>query len=457
VNVEEVSVLVEKARSGDLDAFGELVVRFQNMAYGCAYAVLSDFHMAQDAAQDAFIEAHRSLGNLKDARAFPGWFRRIVLRVCSRLTRRKKHAAASIEAATAASHPDSDPAERAAAKDLRDRVLDAVRLLPEDDRMVTTLFYIDGYSHKEIADFLEVPVGTVKSRLHTSRKRLKKRMMNMVSDQIKSHPLPDDFRSRALEQACKARDEDAFLMAGLPDREELLRTPPDRRPSGSERLFELLASKKDWIEILRELDVPGNQALAALVVAKKALFNAMTYLIRKYPEMAKAKGDTDGATLLHAIWAPIEGADGEAFEEFMRMLIDCGADVNAKAGDRQGTPLHNIAATNRISRAGILLEHGADVNIQAEDGATPLVVAVLYDRTEMIEFLLVHGAKIDLATHNGFTPLHVAAWHGCKAAAQMLLDHGADINKANDAGRTPLEIARERGHDDLAALIRSRS
>ena len=72
------------------EAFGELVVRFQDMAFGCAYAVLGDFYLAEDAAQEAFITAWQRLDQLRAPGAFPGWLRRIVLTQCNRLTRGKR-------------------------------------------------------------------------------------------------------------------------------------------------------------------------------------------------------------------------------------------------------------------------------------------------------------------------------------------------------------------------------
>ena len=102
--------LVEKAKAGDIDAFGELVTRFQDMACGCAYAVLGDFHLAQDAAQEAFLEAYRSLPRIEDPNAFPGWFRRIVLHRCNRLTRRKSVPAQPIDVAVSVASPHPSPA-----------------------------------------------------------------------------------------------------------------------------------------------------------------------------------------------------------------------------------------------------------------------------------------------------------------------------------------------------------
>ncbi len=81
---------------------------------------------------------------------------------------------------------------------MRQEVLAAIGSLPEKERTATTLFYINGYSEKDIAQFLEVPVSTVESRLHTSRKRLKERMITMVKDEFEKHSLPEEFRQRVV-------------------------------------------------------------------------------------------------------------------------------------------------------------------------------------------------------------------------------------------------------------------
>ena len=69
------------------EAFGELVIRFQDMAFGCAFAVLGDAYLAQDTAQEAFVVAWQKLAQLREPAAFPGWFKRIVLTQCNRLLR----------------------------------------------------------------------------------------------------------------------------------------------------------------------------------------------------------------------------------------------------------------------------------------------------------------------------------------------------------------------------------
>ena len=97
--MEELRSLVSCAAAGDVDAYGRLVRRFQDMAYGYAYSLLGDFHLAQDVAQDAFLRAYLGLGKLDEPAAFPGWFRRIVFKYCDRMTRRKRVPAVPLESA----------------------------------------------------------------------------------------------------------------------------------------------------------------------------------------------------------------------------------------------------------------------------------------------------------------------------------------------------------------------
>ncbi|MHC4648438.1 MAG: RNA polymerase sigma factor, partial [Planctomycetota bacterium] len=78
----ELKSLVVRARDRDVAAYGQIVGRFQDMAYGFCYSILGDFHMAEDAAQDAFIEAYERLGELRNPAAFPGWFRKVLFKQC---------------------------------------------------------------------------------------------------------------------------------------------------------------------------------------------------------------------------------------------------------------------------------------------------------------------------------------------------------------------------------------
>ena len=92
----------------------ELVRRFQDMAVGYAYSILRNFHSAEDAAQEAFLEAYRNLDKLREPAAFPGWFRRIVFKHCDRQTRSKQFATLPLDDAEslASQQPAADPVHR---------------------------------------------------------------------------------------------------------------------------------------------------------------------------------------------------------------------------------------------------------------------------------------------------------------------------------------------------------
>jgi len=189
--MEELEAAIRRAATGDPHAFGTIVRRFQDMAVGYAFSILGDFHLAEDAAQEAFVQAYRDLSQLREHAAFPSWFRRIVFKHCDRMTRRKRIQTVPLDAAVGTAANEAGPAQIAEQREMQEKVLEAIRALPEHQRVVTTLFYINGYSQNDIADFLEVPVTTVKKRLHDSRKRLKERMMDMVGETLKEH-VPDE-------------------------------------------------------------------------------------------------------------------------------------------------------------------------------------------------------------------------------------------------------------------------
>src|SRR5262245_13747697 len=165
--------LVLAAQRGDLEAFGQVVGRFQRMAYAVAYAMLSDVHLAEDAAQEAFIEAYLCLPKLREPAAFPGWFRRIVVKRSDRLVRGKSCATVPIEAVGDVPSDALDLAAQAEARELRRQLHTAIEALPESDRQLVMLFYLAGYAQAQIAATLELPAAVVKKRLFRARQRLR--------------------------------------------------------------------------------------------------------------------------------------------------------------------------------------------------------------------------------------------------------------------------------------------
>src|SRR5260370_28695930 len=145
--MEEVSQLVEAAQAGDNEAYAALVQRFQGMAYATAYRHVGDHHLAQDLVQDAIIEALLHLPQLREPTAFPGWFRQIVFRQCTRALRQVTLPCISLEAVSDGLLAESTPEEIALQGEVQASVHSAVASLPEHERLVTMLFYGCRYSY----------------------------------------------------------------------------------------------------------------------------------------------------------------------------------------------------------------------------------------------------------------------------------------------------------------------
>lgn len=175
------------------EAFGQLVHLFQDMAYSIAYGTLEDFHTAQDAVQEAFVTAYRNLDQLQEPKAFPGWFKQIVISQCYRLVRNKRIVTRPIETTADLIATDPDPALAVEDFELKNNVLKAIQSLPAREQLVTKLFYFNGYSQNEIAKILQVPVTTVKKRLQYARQHIKGAMLAMF-DVVAPIPTPAPVR-----------------------------------------------------------------------------------------------------------------------------------------------------------------------------------------------------------------------------------------------------------------------
>jgi RNA polymerase sigma factor (sigma-70 family) len=197
--MSEIAELVLEARNRQLtaaerhNAFSELVFQFQDTAFGWAYTVLKDAHLAQDAVQEAFVAAYQNLEQLRQPVAFSGWFKRIVVSQCHRLIRGKQVQLNSID--TAPDLPAPEPAPETAVEDdeLTAKIMAAIQTLPEKEQIVTEMYYINGYSQQEIAASLELPLTTVKKRLQYARRNLKgilNSMVDAINLPAKPEPVP---------------------------------------------------------------------------------------------------------------------------------------------------------------------------------------------------------------------------------------------------------------------------
>jgi RNA polymerase sigma-70 factor (ECF subfamily) len=184
VNAEDDGALVERCRSGDLAAFEPLVEKYRQRVWRLAYNVVRDREDAWDVAQEAFIRAYQALPAFRGQSAFYTWLFRIVMNVASDRVRAR---AARGRAFGTERVPEEDwdrvmvdkaageqgPDEAAASAQDRERIMRALATLSAQHRDIIVLSDIEGLSYKEIAEVLEIPMGTVMSRLHNARRRLR--------------------------------------------------------------------------------------------------------------------------------------------------------------------------------------------------------------------------------------------------------------------------------------------
>jgi len=164
--------LVVSARLGDRTAFDRLARRWNARLLAHAWRLLGDADLAADAAQGAWVEIARGLDRLQDEAAFPAWAYRIVSRQCARRIGQLRHGRTlSRELANEAEIQPEQPQGPAQADQLRLRA--AVRALPAAQRAAVALFYFEELSVAEVAVALDVPAGTVKTRLMHARQTLR--------------------------------------------------------------------------------------------------------------------------------------------------------------------------------------------------------------------------------------------------------------------------------------------
>ena len=166
--------LIERCRSGDDLAFGELVDRYKNLVYGLVVRMVPDRVHADDLAQEVFLKVHRGLPYFRGEAHLSTWIYRIVSNVCTQ-ARSRRAPEVSLDSVT-----DNPPAREPgafdgafAALELRDRLEKAIAQLPENYRMLVAAHYLNGVQYEALAETLDIPIGTVKTHLYRAKRRLR--------------------------------------------------------------------------------------------------------------------------------------------------------------------------------------------------------------------------------------------------------------------------------------------
>ena len=194
--------LVSQTLAGDRDAFGVLVHKYQDMVYTYAYQKVRNAADSQDITQEIFLQAYRHLQKLRQPHLFRSWLYTIMSNECKRwlvrAVKKRQHEVVLEEAAEEALQVE--PAHTVPTEGWQVDLEQAMSELPDDSRIVVSMFYMGDYSLKEIAEFLGVSVNTIKSKLRRARLQLGSAMSERYGRFLKSHTLKGGFLVQLTEQ-----------------------------------------------------------------------------------------------------------------------------------------------------------------------------------------------------------------------------------------------------------------
>ncbi|MFG0331866.1 MAG: sigma-70 family RNA polymerase sigma factor [Maioricimonas sp. JB049] len=175
--------LIDRCRAGDVEAFGGLVARYQDRLYGTLVRMLGSTHEASDVAQDAFVLAFQKLDTFRGDSAFYSWLFRIAHNAAASRRRKRRVARTSVEAVREQTgqeptdhRPSADPSHALQSQERSELVRQALDELAEDHRAVLVMKEMENLRYEQIAELLDCPVGTVRSRIHRARNELREKL-----------------------------------------------------------------------------------------------------------------------------------------------------------------------------------------------------------------------------------------------------------------------------------------
>jgi RNA polymerase sigma factor RpoE len=182
--------LIERARKADMDAYGQLVLRYQGLAVRTAYVVAGDASEAEDAAQEAFVKAYRALPSFRGDSAFYTWLYRIGINTAKNYLAsmgRRAPTTTNYDAEEAESFDDGDqlrdfntPENLLMSKQIAQTVNQSMDRLPEELRAAILLREIEGMSYEDIAKIMDCPIGTVRSRIFRAREAIAEQLRPLL-------------------------------------------------------------------------------------------------------------------------------------------------------------------------------------------------------------------------------------------------------------------------------------
>nr|WP_300314991.1 RNA polymerase sigma factor RpoE [Halomonas sp.] len=192
--------LVERAQKGDTRAFDLLVKKYQHKILGLIGRYISDHAEVQDVAQEAFIKAYRALGKFRAESAFYTWMYRIAINTAKNhlVSKGRRPPGSDLDINDAeiidmsGRLSDIETPEAAIARDqLEEAVFEAIENLPDDLRTAITLRELDGLSYEDIAQIMDCPVGTVRSRIFRAREAVDQHIQPLVTTSRNAESVPE--------------------------------------------------------------------------------------------------------------------------------------------------------------------------------------------------------------------------------------------------------------------------
>jgi RNA polymerase sigma factor (sigma-70 family) len=513
---EKVTGLVRAAQTGDHFAFAELVRSYQDIAVAYAASILRDYHLAEDAAQEAFVEAYKELPNLREPAAFAAWLRTIIFKHCDRLTRRKRHPVTELDVALEVASSAPSPQETLELHEIKTSVWQAIATLSESERVVVLLYYMGEHSHAVIAEFLNITTNAVKTRLYAARKHLRTHMENIeenlnavrpssdakFAEKVRRLIQPEALKKKSMLFWSPGMGTDVWEMfcACITGDLETIKRLLDKDPS-------LVRSHYEYRTPL-SFAVRENQIeAAAYLIEHGAKFSFGNEL-----EAARDRGHSEIEKLLEAALFSPQGIapKGEAVAAAIRerdlakvqQLLDADVALVNAPDERSNQPMHWAVMTRQLDMIDELLARGADINAQRGDGARPLQLVngdygyrgwrdVPEDwpvtPRNVLEHLKARGAYVDICTASytgdvervrelvnedpslanrpadyvtyyacSGTPLRNAAAAGHMEIVKLLLEYGADPNLPEEhiaPQGIALYSAVYNGHYEVAKLL----
>lgn len=403
---------IERAKTGDVEAFGRVVREFQDMAFASALGWLKDSEAAKDVTQDAFLEAFEHLDQLRTPDAFPGWFKRIVIKHCDRATRRKRLSLDTV------AELQEDPLDTLRDQENRKHIRALVEALPPNQRIIVVLQYFAELKGAEIAELMDLPLSTVKKRLRSARARL--REIGEASMIEKKITAPESLS-----------DEVMFFVA--------LRT---KNHDGVRHLLGKQASLADatqsWDSKLAEekiLPFP-NHATALIVCVELNDLRMLNILL-------DAGADPDGLCGCKTAETPLWATSLFNRPPHAEALLKAGANPNL-ASSAGNYPLHLAAMRGHEEQVSVLLKYGADPELL--DAGPKWPEAVAEDRRDAAAWAQANG-------HKGAARLLRAASKGAQSTGAQAVDRTTINNGIVHTGIKSIDLFAPIPHGELTRVV----